>query len=550
MRTVKATLTPYVYNEAFTVLHGGEFFVDGRIVFPEVPQTKPETMGVDGTYRTVYGPSVAHTGNIYGNTNFNVAQAASRILAARGSLDLERKFLAAQETYVNNNLPFLHRIRATTTHHAEPYTNMIDELEEHYDDPHAKKQLRIGAFEDLSQCGYKGVSVTDRLWLAGRVLYKLKKDEIAKFGKPPRMIGDLGVAASLQGFRITKMMKNSLASNDIEYAGGTMTFCKRPTPEKLIDIFKNLLEPKGRYYFAYFSDDSCISFRDKKGDVQIYNLDIKKCDASHGSGIFKALLEITPEYCQDDMRVLIEQCTLPIQIIDLNDKNNKVILAPKTPRLYSGSTITTLINNLANILICKSIVDNPDLDGPKDIALAAAQLGYILTCEPCEQPQDIQFLKHSPAYDTNGQLQAMLNIGVLLRASGTCRGDLPGKKNIPLKTRAMTFQRALLRGMYPRTHTPLLTNMINACTDIDEKLEVKATERINKRFSYKIDVSADTAHAYFTNEETFKRYRLTPKEISSVVNGFGNGTFETSFACSGLEKILKLDYGLSCAYAA
>jgi hypothetical protein len=249
------------------------------------------------------------------------------------------------------------------------------------------------------------------------------------------------------------------------------------------------------------------------------------------------------------MNVLVEQCQLPIQIIDQNDRRNKVVLEPHTPRLYSGSTITTLINNLANILICKSIVDSPTLRGPRDIALAAAQVGYILTCEPCHQAQDIQFLKHSPAYDTEGNLCAMLNIGVLLRASGTCRGELPGKSKIPLETRAMTFQLSLLKGMYPRTHTPLLTNMIESCSTIHEELLQQNRALHTREMQYKVEVHPNDAHHYFTNEETFKRYRLTDEEISYVVDGFGNGSFEDSFANSGLDKILKVDYGLGCQYA-
>jgi hypothetical protein len=257
---------------------------------------------------------------------------------------------------------------------------------------------------------------------------------------------------------------------------------------------------------------------------------------------------ITPLVGEDDMKRLIEQCKLAIKVYDVNDRNRYVKLLPHGPRLYSGSTITTLINNLANILICKAIAESVALNGPADIVAAAARVGYVVTCEKCETPEDIQFLKHSPVVDTAGNLRAMLNLGVLLRASGVCRGELPGKKYVPEKQRAASFQHALLHGMYPRVSFQLLTNMLHQCRNTHEVTLRKAQARVAHKMKYKI--SADEAEHFSVDSKcVFARYRLTPDQIAQVENGFGTGRYEESFANDALEKILEKDYGLKCRYA-
>lgn len=501
------------------------------------PETKDVTRleGEDGRYRTIFGPAFAHTGVIFGVSNRNQRLALRRMTAARGSLALDKTYRFLQRNYVTVAAPFLDGVSRHLAAHLPQYTDYLDEGIAHYADPHPKKALRVQAWDELLHGGFHGHILPDRLWIK-RVKYKMKADEFAKPGKFPRMIGDLGVAASLQRFRLVDMLKTAMAAAPLEYGGGHMSFCKSPEPRVLLDHFRKLLDPPGRFYFVYFSDDSCLAIR-KNGQVYVYNLDISSCDASHDDGVFDALLSVVPVPYRKEFEVLIEQCKLPIVIRDVDDPRSRrrVILKPTGPRLYSGSTITTFINNMANVLICKSIVDD-NACLPVQIAKAAAKVGYIVSVAPCTQPQDIQFLKHSPVYDTDGNMRAMLNLGVLLRAIGACKGDLPGRGD--LRQRAEMFTHAVVQGMYPRTQFSIRDSLIHNSRPPTAKVIAFARENYGHHFHSDDNYAVDDV-------QLFKRYRVKESDFIPFVALVSTMGFEDHLASPAADSVLALDYGLN-----
>jgi len=498
-------------------------------------------MGVDGTYRTIFGPAIAHSGEIYGVCNQNVRLALRRLTARRGPANVDIWYNHAQRLYFAQNIDFTKQLHTLFTKYIYDFKDMVTEADEHHADEHPKKRIRIEAWKDLIHGGYKSIQNSDDLWLK-RVLYKMKKDEIAKPGKYPRMIGDLGVAASLQGFRLTEVMKHVMADHPIAYKGGHFEFCIKPEASNLARIFRELMSPTGSFYFVYFSDDGCLSIR-RGDDVYVYNLDIKWCDGSHGPAVFQTLIDVTPEYCRETMTRIVGQCKLPIVVHDADDPLSKrrVILKPKHPRLYSGSTLTTLINNMANIYIAKSIIDSGAHD-PEGIILAANLAGYGLSVDQCLIPEDIQFLKHSPVLDLDSNLRAMLNVGVLLRATGVCRGDLPGKGDLSI--RAKKFQAALLDGMYPRCHFPLRENLYRHTLPADAVSTKVVTEMFSMKFGGALSYSQE--HFTVSADNAYLRYRLTQEEIVELDELFGNASYQQQFASTGVAKILQKDYGLTC----
>lgn len=530
------TLGSFLYNDIFRILKGAEYFVDGCLTFASKKHIKRFEQGrpvfADGTYRTVFGPSISHNGVIYENSDDNVSLALSRLTAARfpdipGEHD---KYKNLQRTYIDNNLTFLDSLCETYSKHFTAYTCADIEAEEHHSDPHPKKALRQQSWQELNETGDR----YSRLWLK-KVKYKMKKNEIAKPGKVPRMIGDLGVAASLQGFRTTKFLKNAQAAEPVVYKEGTIEFIASPDPGKLEEVFAKLLDPPGRYYMALFSDDSCFSIRTPTG-VDVYNVDISKCDASHTERLFDALVLITPSQAREDMKVLTEQCELPIQLQSLYDKKRSVLLQPKHKLLYSGSTLTTAINNLANILIGKAFADC-EYSGPDSLMLAAKSAGYVITLESCDIPEDIQFLKHSPVFDTMGRMRPLMNLGVLLRLSGTCNGDLPGRGD--LQARAVAFQDSLLQGAYPYANFTILDNLKAECGGGNLKTQAVC----DKMFEYKV---CRSGYEVFTADprSLYKRYRLTDLEISDIET-FATLGYQGHFSGPSVDKILGKDYGLA-----
>jgi hypothetical protein len=423
-------------------------------------------------------------------------------------------------------------------HGLDNFHTVIDECIEHHADPHVKRAERVAAMRDLLEQN----KIHDRLWYCEgkETEYKFKKFEFAKPGKPGRMIGNLHCPASLQGFRLTNFMKYAVAENPVETLGGVLEFVPVPSARELERVFSQLEAPTGRFYMCYFSDDSCLALRTESGEILRCNLDISSCDASHTQALFDLLVEVTPHQYRDDMRVLVEQCKTTIKIYDQSDHSRYVRLKPKHARLYSGSTLTTLINNLANVLIGRAIAEAP-IRSYADIVTAARRVGYVVTCEPCADIRKIQFLKHSPVYDTTGRMRALLNMGVLMRLTGTCKGDLPGSKCETLKSRAERFQAALLQGAYPRVSTPFIDRLKRNVSHATPTQ--KQTAAVERELFGKVDQRADERYS-LSSEELWRRYDLTELEIVELEDGFASCGYGDHFQSTGAEKVLRLDYNL------
>jgi hypothetical protein len=496
----------------------------------------------DGTYRTRFGPCVEHNGQILRNSNHNMRLAMRRLLGVRkGDVKADRDLRKSQILFFAKHQHIIDELCTLYAPHFDDYTTMLEEAENHHDDPHQKKDLRIQAWQDLVQSG----NIADDIWMfmGCYVLLKLKKDEYAKFFKIGRVIGDLKVPASLQGFRVTEALKNAQNREPYHYNGGVIYFCKKPAYYELKYVFSELLAPTGRFFIALFSDDSCYSVRLPNGNVFRANLDISKCDASHGPAVFDAYSRLATGNAGDDLDILVSQCKMPSRVYDLADRKNYVEIQPVSPKLLSGSTLTTSLNNLSVLMIGVSIADSFAHD-ETTIKLAAAKVGYILTVNACECFEDIQFLKHSPVLDIFGEWQPLLNIGVLLRLSGTCKGDLPGRG--PISERARAFQHALLRGAYPRAHFPLIDNMKSTCSDVNAKMLQAATTKIDQVLRYKVDHSRDDVVLHFHSADVYRRYRLTHQQTQHLDNVFGLSDYRHFYNSSGATAILQKDYELSC----
>jgi len=374
----------------------------------------------------------------------------------------------------------------------------------------------------------------------------MKRGEWAKPGKRPRMIADLGVGASLVGFRLLEMLKRAQNEEDLEINDHTLHFCKSPQTSELSKVFKNLLNPPGKGYFVFFSDDSCYSRRRPDGSVELFNLDISSCDSSHTNLLFDLLYECVPSRFKNQMGWLIRQCTAPLKLKSCVEKNKKDVLLfyPNGPRLFTGSTLTTAINNLANILIGVQLaLVNPDT---KDLASCIAETGYIVTgTEPLKNFRELQFLKNSPVIDRNGEIKPLLNLGVFLRASGVCRGDLPGRGNV--RDRARRFQKGLINSCYSHVSSPFFDMMRSTFHSTKGELPTREVVNFTNDLAFKQikDVNVELAN----DDDMFSRYNLTSAEIEEL-KLFIQQDVGTIMVSSGLDKVLTLDYGLRCAPAA
>lgn len=531
----------FVYNGEFTCTRGTEFFVNGEINFGHEAFLRDlhGQLRADGTYRTRFGYCIEHSGKIYENSNHNVSIAMRRLTRAReADLGYHKKLKCNQLLFMAQHSHIIDELRGLYAGIMTGFSGAVSEAEEHHDDPHAKKALRLQAWEDLITTG----ELSGDTWLR-YVTYKMKKDEWAKPGKEPRMIGDLKVPASLMGFRVSHFLKKAMNARPFDYLGGTIYFCAKPSHAELKYIFECLLNPPGRFFFVYFSDDSCISIRTKNGILR-GDVDISSCDGSHGPAVFDALTELVEGPAHTVLRGLVKQCEAPLRVYDLADRANYVELRPHGPRLYSGSTLTTIINNLANVMIAVSIAEQ-SITCKADIQAASELAGYIVTVDVAEEFEDLTFLKHSPCLDIHGEWQPVLNVGVLLRMSGVSKGSLPGRGE--LAPRAVAFQRALLQGAYPRTSFPLIDKMKDSVAGEDSRLDSVMKKAIAPQFEYKVVGETLERHS-FTSQDIFRRYRLDATEIEELTVLVGSMTVGQYYAGPAAEKILFRDYGLKCAY--
>jgi hypothetical protein len=225
-----------------------------------------------------------------------------------------------QKRFIDSHQHYLLKLKNLYTPYFVAYQGAVEECELHVSDPHPKKRLREDALREL----HESSEIFKPLWVKD-VLYKMKKDEWAKPGKYPRMIGDLGVAASLQGFRVTDYLKIAESYESTYHNGIKSEFVKSPSQAKLRQVFSQLIQPDARGYFCYFSDDSCFSITINYR-TYMYNIDISSCDSSHTTSLFQALCDITPDVAQADMRALVDQLRLPIRIVSSSNPKNKVIL--------------------------------------------------------------------------------------------------------------------------------------------------------------------------------------------------------------------------------
>lgn len=390
--------------------------------------------------------------------------------------------------------------------------------------PHEKRQLRLQAWEELNLSG----AVGDPVWLKS-VNWKFKKDEVAKPGKYGRIIVDLGVSASLQGAAWADHAKHQLGDRDIPVGKGHFHFATSPNPAAIIECLQKVKEPPGEWYLLVFSDDACFGAR-SDGKVSYGNLDISTCDASHTAHMFELLFAAFR--CPEEIRkALMLQVMAPIRIHNPHNRRETILLRPTEPYLQSGITITTVLNVLAWYTIAHSF----EMHALEPVS-SAREVGYIVEYQPCSKFQELQFLKMSPMLDSTGQWRAVLNLGVILRASGTCRGDLPGRG--PIGPRALQFQSALMNGLLSTIDYPPLSPLNPRTTT-----EVLDLRKVGGVLQF-LELTGSERHSY-NREQFYQRYSLSGDEIAEfegLTNQLGLGMTVYSHVVA---KVLTADYGLS-----
>jgi len=426
-------------NGRFTYPRKSPYIADDkRIIFP--PRECQPT-----TYRTVFGPAFYHNSIEYGNSAVNISLASTRLTNVR-----KPEQVGLHETLCENQRVFYYaHFTHFITYFCERFSILFLPLDNFYEaftfahSTHPKMLMRVAAFTLIVFTGMYYFPT-----IIKRATAKIKTFEWAKPGKLPRQIVDLSAIGSLIAGWVIAYIKDVFAYQPYLYCGGICEFVKAPSVSVLRSVFQTAISPTHWLHFWLHSDDAFISLS-LNGNTYFVEMDISSCDTSHTEVLFECVLAILPDsFIKELISAVVQQCIVPLTTTNPQAKWEKVTITPNTYVLYSGSTLTTLINNLANYLIFTSIAlchDQLETAGRDDICAiitrAARRAGYIVTVDIFENIQECTFLKHASTAGGEPWLVA----GVFQRISGVCRGDLPGTG--PLEERALIRQRDLVACM-------------------------------------------------------------------------------------------------------
>lgn len=192
-------------------------------------------------------------------------------------------------------------------------------------------------------------------------------------------------------------------------------------------MFQQLLGKGPGIYCIYFSDDGFVFVVNEDLSNTIYETDISSCDSSNGVAIFMMLHGLLERISGiETADALVAQCSKGFKIINPSNSDEYVKMDLLTYFEYSGSVLTTALNNLASMFIfCEAY--QCILDGELDIRSAlvngARRGGWVVTCDRRDNLNDVSFLKRS----FNGK-RSYLNYGCILRSLCVIKGTSTADK--------------------------------------------------------------------------------------------------------------------------
>jgi len=528
------------FNGRFIFLGGtGKLYdqVKGELLFTKMPAQK-----LSIPYHTRYGGTTCTT-TVYTRTTRSLSLALHRQFNVRKPeiFGLCEHLYAQQVAVLPSLQHHFAKYSAALARHTFDYRGALWEELEHYADKHPKRALRVRNHIAALVDG----SLADRTRLlrdrhGRRFVVAALKIELAKIGKVPRITVNLEVGASLVGAWLAKCLKTAMAAEPLHHAGLYAWFCPAANYKNLKRAFDLLITPPERITIILFSDDAAIAVAGPHGTCWI-DMDISSCDKSHTRALFDTVRAMTPQHMKADMETLMQQLKAPLVIRAPNRSNReKVVVLPVEETLYSGSVLTTLVNNVAVMSIALRAHERMAAT-PEDFVAAAQDIGYIVECKGHQRLEKMQFLKHSPCQDVDGVWQPVLNLGVYTRSCGHVYGELPGSKETSPAVRAHQQHAALLRCMWPNTHFPMLDHARSVYTCDDQAVAALGAKLLTANPHREID---GWPHLHFTDEAVLKRYDLVPGEATTFDQLLSGALFHV-YTGPDIDKILTVDYGLT-----
>jgi len=508
-----------------------------------------EVYGIHGDrpkakYRTRFGPYFVNSSVVYGNFSSGINKAVRRVTCAREPENPGREQELQEKQHIN--VPRLRYVRkwkrVLANRCRENFLNRPspeDWRKEWAEAPHPKRRLRMEAMRQLDASNKSW----HHTWIE-KVKYKMKLLERAKPGKKPRAIGDLGVLASAKfGYGMSEM--KHLFSEPIILGNMRLRYCESPKKDAIRVIFNDLISSPYTEY-VFYSDDACIAHTDQAGRRVLANLDISSCDGSNYERIFdlmKSVMLEAHEYAEDIIGTF-DQLLSIIRIDNPSSrpgtKSERVYLKTMQRTLFSGSTLTTMTNNVANSVIAMSVYEHllKGLSIREAVSVGAEFVGFKVTFEEQKTYHGLQFLKHSPFMGENG-IEVNLNLGVLFRTFGECDGDLPGKSKVKIEERAERFLSELVRSHKHSGENPVM-----------EAFRRKFVRKASYNYFSTGCKSVEAVHLdsaapdLVSGDELVARYGCTLVDLEDFCSYVARSKIGDYIKHHFVDVVLKVDYGL------
>jgi hypothetical protein len=320
-----------------------------------------------------------------------------------------------------------------------------------------------------------------------------------------------------------------------------------------------------------FSDD--MSFQYKTDNVHLlFDADISSCDSGNTLANFYLLGAIL---CRmgatlEMVRTSFARLREPIMMRNPSEPSEYLEMKPKTIFQGSGCPETTSVNNIASTSIAlafqsfihyynqhdfQSQLVKPSGtkayngsfdDAPREVQeeilqLAAASVGHVITIEWHDKPEQLQFLKYSPALTDSGTWTLFRNLGAILRSFGTCDGDITAKM---LNVTNKQFSIMSLEDKMEQFMNAIVCGLVNEPKHI-------IMDALRARFPNKRHKIASSYH-----DTEFRGNLSVP--LSSLQNRYGGEEAEWHYLAAQIKemklgthapsdlvaRIMKIDYGL------
>jgi len=417
-------------------------------------------------------------------------------------------------------------------HLQKPLLILHKDLDEYMSDfcnnPHPKKQLRVNAKRFLQSQG----NLYNNLFMK-HILLKLKCPEWAKPGKYGRTIGDYSVEGSLLTHGLIDFMKEILFTEYLSFSF-IIFKCRTPTVQVLRELFVRFYR-SDKDLFAFNSDDGILYIVCTDGILRA-NIDLSSCDISNGVAIFEFLshwASVDP-ILSEFVELAIKQCKQTVKVVNPERPKQKLFVKPVQPIEFSGSTLTTILNDIAMLLIALrfSYVKRYRVlskSQTKQLFLDSAEsCGYIVTFDSVAF-EGLQFFKYSPVL-IDGKVLVCLNLGVILRSLGHTKGDFPGRG--PIGLRGLKHSASVVMGLMHTGNTVVLRALIDRFSGFDVSV---------LKLHHVLDGEAPEDLGY---SPFLCRYGATQAEVDELCQSIRSLSVGDVVNSDFIRKVFAIDYGI------